>query len=169
MSDPLATYVEDHMAGAAYAKDLLGAIRDQHAGEPLSQFAAEMLVEVEADNEVLEKLAKRIGAGSNGLKGLSAWVAEKVSRLKLRRGASDGVGTFEALDFLALGIQGKLALWRALAVVSPADPRLNDTDFEHFAARAETQHARAEARRLEAARTVLRPVQGLCRIAMPNA
>lgn len=160
MSDPLATYVEDHLAGAAYAIDLLGAIRDQHAGEPVGQFAAGMLVEVEADNGVLEKLAERIGAGSSGLKGLSAWVAEKVSRLKLRRGASDGLGTFEALEFLALGIQGKLALWRALAVVGPGDTRLDDMDFDHLAARAETQHAQVEERRLEAARVVLRSVQG---------
>lgn len=77
--------------------------------EPLGQFAAAMLVEVKADNDVLKELAERIGTGSSGLKGLSAWVAEKVSRLKLKRDASDGLGTFEALEFLALGIQGKLA------------------------------------------------------------
>jgi hypothetical protein len=157
MSDPLVTYVEDHLAGAAYAIDLLEAIRDQHAGEPLGKFAAGMLVEVEEDNAVLTKLGKRIGTGSSGLKGLSAWVAEKVSRLKLGRGASDGLGTFEALEFLALGIQGKLALWRALAVVAPDDTRLEHMDFHHLAARAETQHAEMEERRLEAARRILRP------------
>lgn len=151
MSDPLVTYVEDHRAGAAYAI-LLGAIRDQHAGEPLGRFAVGMLVEVEADNAVLKELAERIGAGSSGLKGLAAWMAEKVSRLKLKRGASDGLGTFEALEFLALGIQGKLALWRALAAVGPGDARSNDLDVDHLAARAETQHAQVEERRLEAAR-----------------
>ncbi len=159
MIDPLVTYIEDHLAGAAYAIDLLGAIRDQHAGEPLGQFAVGMLVEVEADNGVLKELAERIGTGSSGLKGLAAWMAEKVSRLKLKRGASDGLGTFEALEFLALGIQGKLALWRALAVVGPGDARLNHLDFHHLATRAETQHAQLEERRLEAARMALRPVQ----------
>ncbi|MGI8959307.1 MAG: hypothetical protein ACR2IV_06040 [Bryobacteraceae bacterium] len=158
MIGPLVTYLEDHLAVAAYAIDLLGAIRDQHTDEPLGQFAVGMLVEVEADNGVLKELAEQIGTGSSGLKGLAAW-AEKVSRLKLKRGASDGLGTFEALEFLALGIQGKLALWRALAVAGPADARLNHLDFDHLAARAETQHAQVEERRLEAARTVLRPVQ----------
>jgi hypothetical protein len=158
MSDALVTYVEDHLAGAAYAIDLLRAIRDQHTGEALAQFAGEMLAEVEADNATLQKLADRIGAGSSGLKGLSAWVAEKVSRLKLRRGSSDGLGTFEALEFLALGIRGKLALWRALAVAAPADARLKDIDFEHLAARAEMQHARMEKRRIQEARLVFRPV-----------
>jgi hypothetical protein len=66
--------------------------------------------------------------------------------------------TFEALEFLALGNHGKLALWRALAEIGPADPRLTDMDFDQLAARAETQHAKVEERRLEAARTALRPV-----------
>jgi hypothetical protein len=160
VNDPLSTYLEDHLAGAAYAIDLLGAIRDQHAGEPMGQFAAGMLMEVEADNGVLQELAERIGTGSSGLKAISAWVAEKVSRLKLKRDASDDLGTFEALEFLALGIQGKLALWRALAVVSPGDARLRHMDFDYLAARAETQHSQVEERRIEAARLVLRPIQG---------
>jgi len=159
VSDPLSTYLEDHLAGAAYAIDLFGAIRDQHASEPMGQFAPGMLVEVDADNGVLKELAERIGTGSSGLKGISAWVAGKVSRLKLKRDASDGLGTFEALEFLALGIQGKLALWRALAVVSPGDARLRHMDFDHLVARAETQHSQVEERRIEAAHLALRPIQ----------
>ena len=62
MSDPLATYIEDHLAGADYAIDLLQAIRDQYAGEPLADFAASMLIEVEADRATL----KRVGAESSG-------------------------------------------------------------------------------------------------------
>ena len=158
MADPLATYLEDHIAGASYAIDLLGVIRDQHAGEPLAEFAAGMLAEVEADEAVLKELAERVGSGSSGLKTASAWIAEKVSRLKLRRESAGGLGTFEALEFLAVGIQGKLALWRALAVASPGDDRLNHVDFDHLAQRAESQHSRMEEQRLEAARTALRRV-----------
>jgi hypothetical protein len=78
--------------------------------------------------------------------------------LKLRRRAAGGLGTFEALEALALGILGKLALWRALAVSAAADARLRGVDFDHLAARAQAQHARVEERRLEAARVVLRAV-----------
>ena len=156
MADPLATYLEDHIAGASYAIDLLGAIRDQHAGEPLAEFAAGMLAEVEADAAVLKELAERVGAGSSGLKTASAWIAEKVSRLKLRRDSAGGLGTFEALEFLAVGIQGKLALWRALEVASCGDPRLDHLNFDHLARRAESQHSQMEERRLEAARIALR-------------
>jgi hypothetical protein len=138
--------------------NLLEALRDQHAGEPLGQFAAELLVELEADRAVLQGLSERLGAGSSALKEAGAWLGQKVSRLKLRRRAAGGLGTFEALEALALGILGKLALWRALAVSAAADARLRGVDFDHLAARAQAQHARVEERRLEAARVVLRAV-----------
>jgi hypothetical protein len=156
MSDPLATYLHDHLAGSVHAIDLLKALRDQHKGEPLGQFATGLLAEIEADQEVLRAIAERVGAGSGGIKELTALIAEKVTRLKLRRGAGNGLGTFEALEFLELGIHGKWALWRALAVVAVTDPRLQGTNFEQLAARAETQEASVEERRLQAARTALR-------------
>jgi hypothetical protein len=156
MSAPLATYLHDHLAGAVVAINLLEALRDRHAGEPLGQFAAELLTEVEADREVLQVLAERVGARSSALKEATAWLGEKVSRLKLRRRAAGGLGTFEALEALALGILGKLALWRAMALVAAADVRLHGVDFDHLAARAQAQHAQVEERRLEAARTALR-------------
>jgi hypothetical protein len=156
MSDPLATYVHDHLAGAVVAITLLEAIRDQYAGERLGQFAAELLVEVEADRAVLQGLAERVGVGSSRLKEAAAWVGEKVSRLKLRHRAAGVLGTFEALEALALGILGKLALWRALAMIAAVDVRLGGIDFDHLATRAEAQHAQVEERRLDTARTALR-------------
>jgi hypothetical protein len=155
MSDPLATYVHDHLAGAVLAINLLETLRDRHAGEPLGPFAEGLLVEVEADRAVLQGLAERVGVGSSRLKEAATWLGEQVSRVKLRRRAAGGLGTFEALEALGLGLLGKLALWRALAVMAAVDGRLGGMDFDHLAARAHAQHAWVEARRLEAARTAL--------------
>jgi hypothetical protein len=151
MSDPLSTYLHDHLAGAEQAIDLVRFMRDQHVGEELGQFAAGVLVEIEADREVLRQIADRAGAGSSTLKELTAWFGEKVSRLKLRHDAGDGLGIFEALEFLSLGIHGKLALWRVLGMLATTDARLQGVDFKQLAARAETQHARVEKRRLQIA------------------
>jgi hypothetical protein len=85
MNDLLATYLHDRRAGAVVAINLLEALRDQHGGEPLGQFAAELLVEVEADRAVLQGLAEQVGKGSSRLKEATALLGEKVSRLKLRR------------------------------------------------------------------------------------
>lgn len=43
-------------------------MRDHHAKEPLGQFAAQLLVEIEADCDVLAKLIERRGAVSGGVK-----------------------------------------------------------------------------------------------------
>jgi hypothetical protein len=158
-NEAFATYVRDHLAGAVAAVNLLETLRDLHAGEPLGQFAAELLVEVEADRAALQELAKQAGASPNALKEAVGWLGEKVSRLKLGGRASGEFGTFEALEALALGILGKLALWRALAEVAAADARWRGVDFDRLADRAEAQHARVEARRLDAARMVLRTAQ----------
>jgi hypothetical protein len=157
MTDPLTTYLQDHLAGALQAIELLKAMRDHHVGKPLGEFAAELLVEIEADRDVLARLTERVGGTPGGLKEWGAWVAEKVSRLKLKHGTGDGLGTFEALEFLVLGIHGKSALWRALSLVAPADLRLRGMDFDQLEARAESQHAMVDERRLACARSALCP------------
>jgi len=157
MSDPLATYLHDHMAGSNFAVDLVESLRDQYSGEPLGGFAAGLLVDIEADKEVLQGIINRVGKGSADLKEAAAWLGEKVSKLKLSRGAAGGFGTFEALETLSLGILGKRALWRALLAIADADGRIGDVDPERLIARAEAQHAQVEEMRLQVARTALRP------------
>lgn len=157
MSDALTIYLQDHLAGALHAIELLRAMRDHHAREPLGQFAAHLLVEIDADRDVLAGLIERMGAAPGGVKEWGAWRAEKVSRLKLKHGSAEGLGTFEALEFLVLGIHGKLALWRALALVAGCDSRLRGTDFDRLIARAESQHAMVDERRLACAHAALCP------------
>lgn len=158
MSDPLVTYLHDHLAGSVVAVKLLEELGNEHGTEPLGRFAAELLADIEADRAVLLGITERLGSQSSLVKDAAAWIQEKVSRLKLRRDEGHGLGTFEALEFLSLGILGKRALWRALAVIAPEDSRLGGVDFNHLVERAEAQHEKAEHRRLEVARTALRPV-----------
>lgn len=53
-SDAIATYLEDHLAGAMQAVQLLKSLHEHFARESLGTFAAEMLAEVEADRQVAE-------------------------------------------------------------------------------------------------------------------
>jgi hypothetical protein len=157
MSEALATYLQDHLAGSVHAVGLLEFMRDEHPREPLGQFASDLLIEIESDRDVLRRLAERVGSGSSGSKELGAWFGERLSRIKLHHHTDDGLGTFEALEFLELGIGGKLALWRALGAAAPTDARLQGIDFEHLVARAEFQQSQVEERRLEAAQAALSP------------
>jgi hypothetical protein len=155
MSDALSTYLHDHLAGAAYAIDLLGFMRDQHEEDDLGHFAAHILAEIEQDRDTLRHMAECVGESGRTLKETASWLGEKLSRIKLGHDAGNGLATFEALEFLEIGIHGKWALWRALAAAAPSDPRLAGFDFDALAARAQKQHDHVDHRRLELARVAL--------------
>lgn len=136
------------------AIDLLGALRDQYEGDELGQFASDLLAEVEEDRELVKDLIQRVGSsGASLIKESGAWLGEKGIRMKLGS-PTDYLGTLEALEALALGVQGKLALWRSLEAIAENDTRLGDLDFDRLKQRAVSQHARLEERRLVAARAL---------------
>jgi hypothetical protein len=131
-------------------------LRDQHDGEDLGVFARELLTEVEADRQVLDALARLVGEGSNVLKNATGWLGAKISQLKLGRATAGVFGAFQALETLALGVLGKLALWDALVEIASSDARLTGVDFQALAVRAKSQHARVEKQRLVLAHIALR-------------
>jgi hypothetical protein len=154
---PLATYLEDHLAGSATALELLQHLAEEHAGTDLGILFHELHHEIEGDQRVLQHLLESIGGHASSLKQAAAWVAERAARTKLRfaSAARRDLALFEALETLALGVLGKRALWRALAVVAPTDERLGGHDYNALSQRAEDQYARLEARRIAVARTAL--------------
>ena len=155
MKSPLATYLHDHLAGATYALDLVQALRDHYKGQPLGELASQLHTEIAADKDTLEGIAESFGPAPDFIKNTAAWLSEKVSRLKLDHSKPTGLGTFEALEFLALGIHGKRAMWRALAEISGDEPALTDVDFASLIARAENQERLVEEQRLIAAHRTL--------------
>ena len=152
MADPLATYLNDHRAGAAGAIELLEALAERHSGRDLGRFAADLLVEIRDDRAILDGLVEAVGSASV-LKEAAAWLGEKMSRLKLPGHDEHGLGTFEALEALLVGITGKRSLWGALALLP--DPRVKGPDYARLIARAEEQIERVDARRLALAPVAL--------------
>ncbi len=149
MSEPLATYLQDHLGGSSFAIELLQSLQDRYRGQPLGALAAELVGQVREDQQLLQRIADRVGESAFDLKVAAGWVAEKISRLKLQSGSSDELGTFETLETLTLGILGKASLWRTLAVVAKWDGRVGSEDFAGLAVRAKDQHDRVEAHRME--------------------
>ncbi|HEY0701283.1 MAG TPA: hypothetical protein VGD60_00805 [Candidatus Acidoferrales bacterium] len=154
MTQDLSTYLHDHLAGATLALELLEHLHTLHHSDFIGAFATELLLDIETDRTSLQQIAVRVGQPSNAVKEAAAWLGEKVSRLKLSDAGAIGFGTFETLEFLQLGIEGKVALWRALEAASLRDIRLQSTDFAYLINRAEDQVARVEKQRLDLARTV---------------
>ena len=156
MSEPLAAYLQDHLAGSNFAIELLKNMEEQHNGEPLGEFASAELKLLLEDRQILQGILDRLDAGTSPLKEATGWLAEKASRFKLRHLSSREFGTFEALELLAVGVHGRVSLWRALSVIAPANIRIPQEDFDTLAARAQAQHDRVEQRRLEVAPAALR-------------
>jgi hypothetical protein len=148
----LATYLNDHLAGATVGVELSRRARASNEGTELGDYLGRLAAEIEEDRATLEAVMDSAGAGHDPLKTRIAWVGEKVGRLKPNgqlRGYSPLSRLIE-LEGLELGITGKLALWRALG--EAGDPRLAAYDFAALAKRAERQRTELEPHRLAASR-----------------
>jgi hypothetical protein len=150
----LATYLNDHLAGSVGALDLLDHLARESDGEEEVSFFRALHEEIAAEQAQLRALLRELGGEESGVRKAAGWVAEKVTRLKLRWDdpGDDGLRRFEALEALALGITGKLSLWRALAAVGDGIPALQGLDLALLQRRSEDQYAAVERRRLAAAR-----------------
>jgi hypothetical protein len=144
----LATYLNDHLAGATAALELLKHLERTHS--ELAPFLQNLRHDIELDRKELEALVARLGATQSVPRQAVAWVAEKFARLKMAVDDLSGnrLKLLESLEAVALGIHGKGALWRALKVV----PAATGPDYDLLVRRADEQRDRIEAIRLEAAR-----------------
>lgn len=156
----LGIYLNDHLAGSTTALELLDDLQASHAESDLGRFIAGLRQDIAADRGELEALMRRLEIPESRTRKASAWVAGKVTDLKLRLDDREGgaLRLFEALDALSIGIEGKRLLWRALAALADELPVLRALDFGRLIARAEEQRGRVEEVRLGAARRALIPV-----------
>lgn len=148
------TYLNDHLAGAKTALELLDHLIAKAADDD-RRFLTDIKDEISQDRDTLQRLLERLGGQSSGVRQIGGWVAGQASRLKLlfddpTRGA---LQRFEALELLTIGIHGKRLLWRALGHSNIHE--FGDIDFVALEQRATDQHDRVDAARLAAAQRVI--------------
>jgi len=142
----LTIYLNDHLAGSVGALEMLDGIIDAHEGKPLESFVKQLRKDISADQRELKRLMKQLGIAESGVRKVGAWVAEKLSRAKLRMGDSgkSNLALLQSLESLSLGITGKRSLWRTLGAFSKPDSRLDGINFARLEKRAIDQFKRAE-------------------------
>lgn len=153
----LDVYLNDHLAGAMFGSDLAERLRKDNEGSPLGELMARLAPEIAEDRETLIDLMDRLGTSRNPVKQATTWLAEKTGRVKFG-GVTSGepdVGTFMAVETLALGVEGKASMWRALKAVADRYEPLRATDLDVLLARAESQRAQLEHERIAAAARAL--------------
>jgi hypothetical protein len=138
----LSIYLNDHLAGAtagvAVARRAAKSNRDSEAyGAPLEELAEE----IGEDRESLLQLMSDLEVGTDTIKQLLAWGAEKAGRLKLNGHllSYSPLSRLDELEFLTLGVTGKLSLWRTLDLLSHREPRLRKEKLGELVVRAEMQ------------------------------
>ena len=153
--DHLATYLNDHLAGATIAIEHLDDL--EATAKDIAPALADLRADIEAGREELRSIMRELDIAESRARSAGAWVAEKGARLKMRADdkATGALRRLESLEAVALGIQGKHALWRALNVAAEAAPALRARDYDRLVTRAVDQHNRAESLRLDAAKAAL--------------
>ncbi len=151
----LSAYLNDHLAGSKAGIDLAESCRADNEGTPLGDVMARLVTEIEEDRATLEDLMSRLGVEHGRVKQAGAWVMEKLGRVRFAEHitGSEATSRLMQLEALSLGIEGKRLLWKALQELAQAGSlRFVGPDLAALIARAESQRARIEPFRLEAAR-----------------
>jgi hypothetical protein len=148
----LAAYLNDHLAGAAAALELVTQLAEETA-EPNS-FFTQLKVDIESDRDEVVRLMNQLDIPQNGLTPVKGWIAEQVPENKFAI-EDQALRRLARLEALFLGIEGKLRLWRALEAVSTVDAELATPNYARLAGRAQYQRDEVEKLRIQAANSAL--------------
>jgi hypothetical protein len=150
-------YLNDHLAGAMLGSALAEQLREKNEGTPLGNVMSSLASQIEEDRETLMDLMDRMGTSKNPVKQATTWLAEKATRPKFS-GLTSGdpeVGTFMALENLALGVEGKVSLWKVLKEVADQYGPLKSMNLDELIGKAEAQRDALESERIAAGRLAL--------------
>jgi hypothetical protein len=157
-TDPLAVYLNDHLAASVAAVNLMEELAEHERGRPIEYKLRALREEVSEEQQMVRDLLARIDAGESRLKQAAAWITEKVGYGKLAISARihPALATLQGLEAIALGLEGKLGLYRVLGEIAPDDPRLSAFRPAMLVARTVIQRSMIEHERLAAARAAFR-------------
>lgn len=157
--EAMASYLNDHLAGAEGAVSTLEDLIERQDNDAARAFFTQLHDEIGKDRDLLQNLLEGLGYEESGFKQVIGNLTAGVGHLKLwSNGLKEGeFGLFEALEMLAIGIQGKRLLWRALATVAVKYPGWSGTDFLVLEGRARDQRNAVEKWRLKTAALALVP------------
>ncbi|QJE97764.1 hypothetical protein [Luteolibacter luteus] len=157
MENAFEHYLNDHLAGATGAILLIGDLAKRQEDDTERLFFQNLQEEVSGDRDLLTALIRRAGMEEKIIAKVTGDVGARAGKLKLMwDGLEPGkLGYFEALEILALGIQGKRLLWTVLGEVASLYPEWTGVDFEALAKSAKRQRDEVEQRRLNSGRATL--------------
>ena len=111
----LAAYLREHLIGSDAAIDVVERLRLTHAGSQEGRLFASLFDEFREEREVVRLLLEQVGASPLPLRHL-AGQASGAALMRANGGERERgeLSLFRTLESLAIGVQGKRCMWRAL-------------------------------------------------------
>lgn len=149
----LGSYLRDHLAGATAGLELARRCRDHAPGAAARAELDALAREVGEDRETLLGLMHGLGVRPDPVRQGLARLAELATRVRMAPPFAAGreLGRLLELEALAIGVEGKRALWNALRQTLAGSPLISGVPLSELSARAGRQRELLERHRLEAA------------------
>jgi hypothetical protein len=121
-TEVLGTYLNDHLGGANAGVEMARQLHKRAAAGPDAAVLALLVDDIEQDRDELRALAERLAEAGHPVKKAVGWIAGKAHQFAVdeRLTGDEHLSMLLATETLALGIEGKAALWQALLAVAPA-------------------------------------------------
>jgi hypothetical protein len=136
------------------ALELLGKMRSQNEGTEFGRVLDALERELEDERAALEQVMEALDVTTDTVKQAGGWVIEKLSRIKFddHLTGSEDLSRLMETEALCIGIEGKLAGWRALKEAAHGNLGV---DLDRLIERAREQRRTLEPFRIDAARRIL--------------
>ena len=150
----LATYLREHLSGSDAAIRVVERLRRTHAGTGEGRLFAALFVDFQNERDVVRAALGELGASTLSAKRMMAGAGG----VFLATAASSERGSlafFRTLEGLAIGVQGKRLLWRAMQALEPPFLEISRSRLRELEARAVRQWDAIDERRRAWARSTL--------------
>ena len=142
----LIAYLRDHLSGSDMAIRVVHRLGSTHEGTQDRKLFRRLSKEFEEDRSVVRSLLAQLGASGRSMKRAAGYASGAV--LSVTAGGAPGdLSLLRTLEALAIGVQGKRCLWRALQNLRTMRPTAQGMNFVELEAKAVRQWEAIEERR----------------------
>lgn len=134
----LAAYLREHLTGSDAATKVVGRLRRSEEGTREGALFARLHDEFRGERDAVRALLNELGYSSVSVKRLAGQVGGVLFK-EAAGGRRGDAALFRTLESLAIGVQGKRCLWRALHTLAHGNDALDPRTFLDFEAQAVEQ------------------------------
>ena len=157
----LIAYLRDHLSGADMAIRVVHRLGSTTRGAEDGTLFRHLSKEFEEDYSVVRTLLTHLGASGRSIKRAAGFASGAV--LSVPAGGEPGdLSLLRTLEALAIGVQGKRCMWRALQNLRTVQASVDGMDFVELAAKAVRQWEAIEERRRALVAQNFSPISGAC-------